>query len=55
MAEFDGLYDMDGRILRMLNQVHLSMEIYVVSYLATENGLSIRKDMVSAFTPGTEI
>ena len=54
MAEFDNLYDMGRKTMRILNCVHLSMEIYVMSDLATGNGLSIQKDMVAECTPGTK-
>ena len=54
MADFAGLYDMDKRTMRRLNQICLSMEIYTMSDLATGNVLSIRKDMVASCTPGKE-
>ena len=54
MEEFAGLYDMDKRTTRRLNQVRLPMKIYALSDLATGNGLSIRQDIVSSCTPGTE-
>ena len=48
LLEFTGLYDMYKRKMSALNHILLSMEIYVISDLATGNGLSIRKDMVAA-------
>ena len=54
MTEFDGLYDIDKRTIRRLNRVRLSMEIYVMSDLATGNGLRIWQDIVAACTPEME-
>ena len=54
VAEFYGLYDMDNRTIRRLNRVGLPMDIYAMSDLATENGLSIWQDMAAACTPGAE-
>ena len=54
IVEFDGLYDIDKITTRRLNYVSLSMEFYLMSDLATGNGLSIRQDMVSACTSRTE-
>ena len=54
MSEFVVLYDMDKITMRILNRICLLTKFYAMSDLETGNCLSIRKDMVAAFTPGTE-
>ena len=53
-GRFSGLYDIDKRTMRILNRVHLSMEVYAMPYLAAGYGLRIRRDMVAAYAPGAE-